>query len=83
MEHDVLHSFKALHRVSPQHLQGHHHSILHYLSVVLEMEDVNRSVIRTGGHQRVLFVETDVRDRLLMELHRLVRLGRKVHIVTD
>ena len=75
MEHNILDPLQTLHRMSSQNLQRHHHCILHDFSVVLEMEHVNCRVIRTRRHQWVLFVETYVRDGLLVELHRLVWLG--------
>ena len=58
--------------MSPKYFQGHHDCVLHDFSVVLEVEDMNGGIVGTGGHEGVLFVETDVVYGFLMELHGLV-----------
>ena len=40
-------------------------------------------IVGTWGHERVLFVETDVCNGLLMELHGLIRFGRQINIIAN
>ncbi len=83
MEEDIFDTFHAFDGMSPQDFQGHHNSILEYLSVVLEMEDMNGGVIGAWSHERILLVEVDGRDGLLMELHGLIGSGWEIDIVAD
>ena len=83
MEYYVLDSFQALNAVPSENLERHHNCILHNLSVVFEMEYVDSSVVRTGRHQWILFVEVYVSYGFLMELHCFVRFCRQVYIIAN
>lgn len=72
MEDYVLDTFHAFHRVTSQDLKRHHDCILHDFCIVFKVEDMNGSVVGTGSHKWVLFVETDASDCLLVELHCFV-----------
>lgn len=80
MEVGIQNTQVILHLMTTQYLQGYNQGIVDEIIIHGSMNDMNGSVIRASGHKRIILVELDSTNRLLMITKCFKRSGRKIQV---